>query len=85
MKISYSLEVEFSIQKVWDLVQYPRRSMGAMPGVESVDVRDATTFDITVAQRMGAIRFSFQVTMSIESLNTPPRFVDNGQGKDSSG
>jgi len=85
VKISDSLEVDFPIQQVWDLVQDPSRSMGAMPGVQSVDVRDDTTFDLTVAQRMGPFRVQFQVTMSLKEVTPPIRLVATGQGKESSG
>jgi len=85
VKISDSLEVDFPIQQVWDLVHDPSRSMGAMPGVQSVDVRDDTTFDLTVAQRMGPFRVQFQVTMSLEEVTPPTRLVATGQGKESSG
>ena len=85
MKISDSLEVDFPIQQVWDLVQDPSRSMGAMPGVQSVDVRDDTTFDLTVAQRMGPFLVQFQVTMSLEEVTPPTRLVATGRGKESSG
>ena len=85
MKISDSLEVEFPIQQVWELLEDPRRSMGAMPGVQSVDVREDTTFDLTVAQRMGPFRVQFQVTMSLEEMTPPTRLVATGLGKESSG
>ena len=85
MKISDSLEVEFPIQQVWDLLQDPHRSMGAMPGVQSVEVRDETTFDLTVAQRMGPFRVQFQVTMTLSEVTPPTRLVATGQGKESAG
>ena len=85
MRISDSLEVDFPIQRVWDLLQDPRRSMGAMPGVQSVEVRDETTFDLTVAQRMGPFKVQFQVTMSLSEVTPPTRLVATGQGKESSG
>ncbi len=85
MKISDSLEVEFPIQRVWDLLQDPRRSMGAMPGVQSIEVRDETTFDLTVAQRVGPFRVQFQVTMNLSEVAPPTRMVATGQGKESSG
>ncbi len=85
MKISDSLEVLFPIQQVWDLLQDPRRSMGAMPGVQSVEIRDETTFDLTVAQRVGPFRVQFQVTMNLVEVAPPTRLVATGQGKESSG
>ncbi len=85
MKISDSLEVEFPIQQVWDLLEDPRRSMGAMPGVQSVEIRDETTFDLTVAQRVGPFRVQFQVTMMLSEVAPPNRLVATGQGKESSG
>ena len=85
MKISDSLEVDYPIQQVWDLLEDPRRSMGAMPGVQSVDVRDDTTFDLTVAQRMGPFRVQFKVTMTLEEVTPPTRLVATGRGKESSG
>ncbi len=85
MKISGSLEVQFPIQRVWDLLQDPRRSMGAMPGVQSIEIRDETTFDLTVAQRVGPFRVQFQVTMNLGEVTPPTRLVATGQGKESSG
>ncbi len=85
MKISDSLEVEYPIQQVWDLLQDPRRSMGAMPGVQSVEIRDETTFDLTVAQRVGPFRVQFQVNMILSEVTPPNRLVATGQGKESSG
>ncbi len=85
MKISDSLEIEYPIQRVWDLLQDPRRSMGAMPGVQSVEIRDETTFDLTVAQRVGPFRVQFQVTMMLSEVAPPNRLVATGQGKESSG
>ena len=85
MKISDSLEVEFPIQRVWDLLQDPRRSMGAMPGVQSIEIRDETTFDLTVAQRVGPFRVQFQVTMHLIEVAPPTRLVATGQGKESAG
>ena len=85
MKISESLEVEFPIQRVWDLLEDPRRSMGAMPGVQSIEIRDETTFELTVAQRVGPFRVQFQVIMSLSELTPPTRLVASGQGKESSG
>ncbi len=85
MKISDSLEVEFPIQRVWDLLQDPRRFMGAMPGVQSIEIRDETTFGLTVAQRVGPFRVQFQVTMNLVEVTPPTRLVATGQGKESSG
>ncbi len=85
MKIADSLEVEFPIQRVWDLLQDPRRFMGAMPGVQSIEIRDETTFDLTVAQRVGPFRVQFQVTINLVEVTPPTRLVATGQGKESSG
>ena len=85
MKVSGSLEIEFPIQRVWDLLQDPRRSMGAMPGVQSIEIRDETTFDLTVAQRMGPFRVQFLVTMNLVEVSPPTRLVATGEGKESAG
>lgn len=85
MKISDTLEVEFPIQQVWDLLEDPRRSMGAMPGVQTVEVLDESTFDLSVAQRVGPFRVQFQVTMNLEEVTPLERLVAMGQGKESSG
>ena len=85
MKIADSLEVDFPIQQVWDLLEDPRRSMGAMPGVKSVDVRDETTFDLTVTQRLGPFRVQFAVTMILSEVVPLTRLVATGQGRESSG
>jgi len=85
VKIADSLEVEFPIQQVWCLLSNPRRSMGAMPGVQSVEVQDETTFNATVAQRIGPFRVQFAVTMILSEVTPPTRLVATGQGKEASG
>ncbi len=85
MKISDSLEVEFPIQRVWDVLEDPRRFMGAMPGVQSIEIRDETTFGLTVAQRVGPFRVQFQLTMNLVEVTPPTRLVATGQGKESAG
>ena len=85
MKISDNIEVQFPIQRVWDLLQDPRRSMGAMPGVQSLEILDETTFDLNVAQRLGPFRVQFAVTMVLSEVIPLTRLVATGQGKESSG
>ena len=85
MKIADSMEVQFPIQRVWDLLQDHRRSMGAMPGVQTIEILDETTFELTVAQRVGPFRVQFQVTMNLSEVAPPTRLVATGQGKESSG
>lgn len=85
MKISDSLVVDFPIQHVWDLLQDPHRSAAAMPGVESLEVVDDTTFNVSVAQRVGPFRAQFQLTMTLTEVDPPHRLVATGQGKEAGG
>ena len=85
MKISDSLEVDRPIQQVWDLLQQPRFFLSAMPGVQSWEAVDETTFDTLVAQRVGPFRVQFQVRMTLDEVEPPRRLVASGQGTESSG
>ena len=85
MKISDSLEVACPAQQLWDLLQEPRYFLGAMPGVESWESLDDTTFDMMIVQRVGPFRVQFQVRMQLTEVDPPRRLVASGQGKESSG
>ena len=85
MKISGNLEVGYPIQRVWDLLQDPAKSVGAMPGVQSLEVIDDETFIAVVAQRVGPFRVQFKLNMSLIEADPPHRLVATGQGKDTGG
>jgi len=85
VKISDSLVVDYPIQRVWDLLQDPRRSAAAMPGVEILEVVDDTTFTVSVTQRVGPFRTKFQLSMSLTEVDPPNRLVATGQGKEAGG
>lgn len=85
MKIADSLEVDHPIQQVWDLLQQPQFFLSAMPGVQSWEALNETTFDTLVLQRVGPFRVQFQVQMTLDEVDPPRRLVASGQGKESSG
>ena len=85
MKISGVLEVDYPIERVWNLLQDPTRSVAAMPGVQSVEVIDDGTFTAVVAQRVGPFRVQFKLNMSLTETDPPHRLVASGQGKESGG
>jgi carbon monoxide dehydrogenase subunit G len=85
VKVADSLEVDYPIQQVWDLLQQPRFFLSAMPGVQSWEAVDETTFDTLVVQRVGPFRVQFQVRMTLDEVEPPRRLVASGQGTDSSG
>jgi len=85
VKISDSLVVDYPIQRVWDLLQDPRRSAAALPGVQTLEVVDDTTFTVSVAQRVGPFRAQFQLSMTLTEVDPPNRLVATGQGKEAGG
>ena len=85
MKISDSLDIDYPIQQVWDLLQDPRNFMAAMPGVQSLEMVDDTTFDVIVSQSVGPFRMQFEIRMRLTELDPPHRLVATGQGKESAG
>ena len=85
MKISDSLVVDYPIQQVWDLLQDPHRSAAALPGVQTLEVVDDTTFTVSVAQRIGPFRAQFQLSMTLTEVDPPNRLVATGQGKEAGG
>ena len=85
MKISDTLDVDYPIQQVWELLQDPRHFLAAMPGVESCEMVDEVTFDTVVAQRVGPFRARFQIRMNLIEVDPPHRLVATGQGKEASG
>ena len=85
MKISDSLEVDYPIQQVWDLLRDPRHFMAAMPGAQSWQMVDDTTFDVVASQKVGPFRAQFEIRMHLTELDPPHRMVATGQGKGSTG
>ncbi len=85
MRIADSLEVDYPIRQVWDLLQQPQVFLSAMPGVQSWEAVDDSTFDTLVAQRVGPFRVQFQVRMTLDEIDPPRRLVASGHGRESAG
>jgi carbon monoxide dehydrogenase subunit G len=56
-----------------------------MPGVQSLEVVDDTTFTAVVAQRVGLFRTQFDLSLSLTEVDPPRRLVATGQGKEAGG
>ncbi len=85
MEFSHSVVVNAPVDRVWVLVRDPEKLAPAIPGLESIEVLDETTFRAQIAQRIGPFRARFDLTMSLVEVIEPRRITATGQGTEGGG
>ena len=85
MDFSHSLVVDAPLERVWALVRDPRLFASAIPGLQSLDVLDDTTFRAGVTQRVGPFRAQFDLRMTITDIVESKRIAATGQGTEGGG
>ena len=85
VNFSGSLSVDAPSDRVWELLRDPARLVSAIPGIESFEALDETTFSVRVAQRVGPFQARFDIRMSLTELDPPRRLVATGQGTGTGG
>lgn len=74
MRIHKVLKVEAPIQKTWEVLLDPAAMATCVPGVERVDVIDATHFALAVAVKVGIIRARFKLNVTVREMR-PPHYL----------
>ncbi len=81
MHFQGSVPIKASREKVWAFVTDPRQVGQCGPGVESIEVIDATHFKATAKVGIGFIRARFVVDMEFAEQEPPNRGVIKAQGQ----
>ena len=80
MHFEGTIDIAAPRDRVWAFVTDPRQVAGCGPGVESVDVVDATHFRATARVGVGFIRARFVVDMEMTEQQPPERAVIHARG-----
>jgi len=81
MKFSGTVQIAAPRDRVWNFVIDPDQVGGCGPGVESVEVIDATHFKATAKVGIGFISARFVVNMVLAELSAPERAVIKAHGQ----
>ncbi len=81
MKFSGTVQIAAPRDRVWGFVIDPDQVGGCGPGVESVEVIDATHFKATAKVGIGFISARFVVNMVLAELSAPERAVIKAHGQ----
>jgi carbon monoxide dehydrogenase subunit G len=68
------------METVWTFLMDPRQVGPCMPGFQSVDVIDETTFKARVGVGVGLVKATFTMDMSMVDLAPPTRATVRGHG-----
>ena len=79
-------EEEFTINAaadaVWDFLLDPQRLAACIPGCESLEVEDATTYRVRLTVKVGFLSTTQEMRMTITEADRPRRLVSVGRGED---
>jgi carbon monoxide dehydrogenase subunit G len=81
MKFSGQLDIAAPRERVWAFVIDPNQVGQCGPGVESIDVIDATHFKATAKVGVGFISARFVVELEMAELQPPERAVIKAHGQ----
>ena len=81
MHFEGSVPIKASREKVWAFVIDPEQVGQCGPGVESIEVIDATHFKATAKVGIGFISARFNVNMEFAELDAPDRAVIKAHGQ----
>ena len=81
MHFEGSVPIKASREKVWAFVTDPDQVGQCGPGVESIDVIDATHFKAAAKVGVGFINARFNVNMEFAELDAPDRAVIKAHGQ----
>ncbi len=79
-------EEEFTVQAspdaVWDFLLDPTRLAACIPGCESLQVEDATTYRVRLTVKVGFLSTTQDLRLTITEADRPRRLVAVGRGED---
>src|SRR2546422_6584623 len=79
-------EEEFTVSAspdvVWDFLLDPERLAPCLPGCESLEVEDATTYRVRLTIKVGLLSTTQNLRITITEADRPRRLVSVGRGED---
>lgn len=79
-------EEEFTVNAtadaVWDFLLDPTRLAACIPGCESLQVEDATTYRVRLTVKVGFLSTTQDLRLTITEADRPRRLVSVGRGED---
>jgi len=79
-------EEEFTVHAaadaVWDFLLDPTRLAACIPGCESLQVEDATTYRVRLTVKVGFLSTTQDLRLTITEADRPRRLVAVGRGED---
>jgi len=75
--------VNAAADAVWDFLLDPTRLAACIPGCESLQVEDATTYRVRLTVKVGFLSTRQDLRMEIVEAEPPRRLVSEGRGEDS--
>ena len=79
-------EAEFTVNAttdaVWDFLLDPKRVAPCLPGCESLEVEDATTYRVRLAVKVGFLSTTQSLRVEIIEADRPRHLVSVGRGED---
>ena len=67
---------------VWDFLLDPKRVALCLPGCESVEVEDATTYKVRLLVKVGFLSTTHTLRVEIVESNRPSHLVSRARGED---
>lgn len=74
--------VNAAADAVWDFLLDPTRLAACIPGCESLEVEDATTYRVRLTVKVGFLSTTQEMRMAITEADRPRRLVAVGRGED---
>ena len=74
--------VDGSPEAVWDFLLDPKRLAPCLPGCESLDVEDATTYRVRMTIKVGLLSTTQNLRIAITEADRPRHLVSVGRGED---
>lgn len=82
MIIEGGFKAKAPIDKLFDFFMKPGELMTCVPGMESVNVIDANTFETVMKQRVGIISVKMKLKMKYTKSERPGHIEAEGEGED---
>ena len=85
MELSDTFRVQASNSKVWELLWDLPRLAACLPGCESIEAIDDTTYRAHVKQSVGPFKVAMDMDVSLQEVTPERRIVMSGGGDDRKG
>ncbi len=83
MEFEKTTVVKAPIERVWQVLLDPAAMSACVPGVERVDVLDATRFVVTIRVKVAFVSARFKVNVTITETRPPTYLRGEGTGEES--